>query len=258
MAEDTMDAIILGGGFATRLEPIGEFIPKPLLTLNGKPLIDYIISDLEDVEAIDRVIISTNKRFEDQFNYWISLKKAAGFKKEIMLIAEPTMNDGEKFGAIKGIAYAIKEAKVNDDAIVVFGDNFYTFDLAAFLEEINMFNKILKPGLLAYDIGSIESAKRFGVLVVKDGKVFDVEEKPANPSSSLVMTGIYFFPKKAVGYFEKYISSGGKTDGMGFFIKWLITQTEVQAITPTKGEWFDIGTLDSYKQLFHGQKEKKD
>ncbi len=247
----------MAGGFATRLEPIGEFIPKALLTLNGKPLIDYIINDLEGIEAVDRILISTNKKFEDQFDYWMKLRTAAGFKKKMTLIVEPAIHNGQKLGAVKGIAHAIKEARMKDDALIIFGDNFYTFDMGMLMEDLSVSDKIQRPGLIAYDIGSLENAKRFGVVKEAGGRVTDIEEKPQNPASSLVSTGIYFFPKTAIGHFAKYVRSGGNTDGMGFFLKWLTTQMEVQAVVPTKGEWFDIGTLDGYKEVFYKQKGYK-
>lgn len=224
--------------------------------MNGRPLIDYIISDLDEVEAINRIIISTNQKFQDQFDYWINLRKAAGLRKELKLIVEPAMNNGQKLGAVKGIAYAIKEAKVKSDTLIVFGDNFYTFDLSALLEELNLFNKMQKPGILAYDIKSLENAKRFGVVKVVGGRIVDIQEKPEKPNSSLVSTGIYFFPKSVLDYFDKYVATGGNTDGMGYFLKWLISQMEVQAITPTKGEWFDIGTLSGYKEAFYKNGKK--
>lgn len=248
-----MEVIVLCGGFATRLEPIGEFIPKALLTLNGRPLIDYITRDLEKIDSVNRIVISTNNRFHDQFDYWANLKKAAGFKKKLELITEPTTDNGNKFGAIKGIAYAIKEAKISEDFLVIFGDNFYTFDLNRLIKN---FSKNKAPAIVAYDIESLESAKKFGVIKVERGRVTEFDEKPENPSSSLVSTGIYFFPKEMAGSFQKYIDNGGKTDEMGYFLKWLVMNTELQAMVPARGEWFDIGTLSTYKELFH--KDKKD
>ncbi len=87
-----MKALILCGGFARRLEPIGEFIPKALLTLNGVPLIEYIMKDLENNGQIDEIIISTNRRFANQFEYWLKLKKGAGYRKEVRLVIEPSNN----------------------------------------------------------------------------------------------------------------------------------------------------------------------
>lgn len=208
------------------------------------------------MEAIDRIIISTNNKFRDQFEYWTGLKTAAGFKKRIDLIVEPSTHNRNKLGSVRGIAYAIKEAKVEKDLLIIFGDNFYTFDLGELLRERKLFNKTPRPGIVAYDIGSLENAKTLGVLRVKEGRVVDMEEKPEMPSSSLIGTGIYFFPKSTLTAFDRYVATGGNTDGMGFFFKWLLTKMEIEAIIPTKGEWFDIGTLDGYKELFQKKKGK--
>jgi glucose-1-phosphate thymidylyltransferase len=72
-----LDALILCGGFATRLEPITLFVPKPLLPIGGKPIIDYIVEDIEKF-SVNRIVISTNRKFADQFEYWMKNKKERG------------------------------------------------------------------------------------------------------------------------------------------------------------------------------------
>jgi len=248
-----MDAIVLCGGFATRLEPIGEFIPKALLTLNGRPLVDYIINGLEKIRKMDRIIISTNKKFADQFNYWVRLKQKSGFKKRIQLVVEPTTKNEKKFGAVKGIYYAIKKAQIRSDLLVIAGDNFYTFNLG---EIMSRFYSRHKSGMVVYDIKSLENAKRFGVVKTHNGLITELEEKPEKPSSSLISTGIYFYPKEMLGMFEKYIRQSSNTDEPGRFIKWFISFNEMHAVIPKRGEWFDIGTLDGYKHIFYSNNAK--
>src|SRR5271168_4663726 len=111
-----MDAIILCGGYATRLEPITFFVPKPLLPVNGKPILDHIIDDMEGLK-INRFVLSTNLKFYDQFEYWAANKKNSPEK--IELIAEPSMDHSEKFGAIKGLNYTIEKAGVTDDILII-------------------------------------------------------------------------------------------------------------------------------------------
>ena len=112
-----MDALILCGGFATRLGDLAYFTPKQLLPLSGRPVIDYILESVAPLD-VGRVIISTNSKFADQFEYWLKLKKCAGYPKQIELIVERTMTHGEKLGAIRGLQYAIKKANVADDLLV--------------------------------------------------------------------------------------------------------------------------------------------
>ena len=250
-----MEAIVLCGGFAKRLEPLGEFVPKALLTLNGRPLVDYIVSNLGKIEDVNRIIISTNQKFEDQFNYWIELKRNSGFKKKLELVVEPTQDNDSKLGAVKGMAYAKRKAKVNEDLLVILGDNFYTFNLRHILKGMQRHKE---PSIVAYDIGSKEGASRFGVVKVDSkGIVEEFEEKPEKPKSSLVSTGIYFYPSASLGMLDEYVRSAGKADDIGHFIGWLSKKTQVRAIVPKSGEWFDIGTLDGYRQIFYSRMNGK-
>jgi len=251
-----MEALVLCGGFAKRLEPIGEFIPKALLTLNGIPLADYIVSDLEREKDITSITISTNLKFADQFKYWLKLKKMAGLSKEVKLVIEPATSNENKFGAVKGIAYDIKKAHITDDLIVIAGDNFYTFELSKLIRSML---RGRMPAIVVYDVRSKESAKRFGVVKVgKGGVIKEFEEKPEKPHSTLVSTGIYFFPKSMLKYFDEYLESSQNTDNIGDFVKWLAEKQQVHAIIPSRGEWFDIGTIDGYREIFHRMKKLKD
>lgn len=195
-----MDALVLCGGFATRLEPITFFIPKPLLPVGGRPIIDYIVDDMVDI-GVDSLIFSTNRKFADQFEYWINHRKAAKLEGgSIKLVVEPSVHNGEKFGAIKGINYTIDKAGINNDLLVVAGDNFYTFSLA---ELVSHFNKYRVPTVALYDVKSLEEAKKLGVVSVQGDKVVSFEEKPEKPKSTLISTGIYIFPKEMLGKFRE-------------------------------------------------------
>ena len=241
-----MDALILCGGFATRLEPITLFVPKPLLPIGGRPILDHITEGL-DLPEIDRVVVSVNKKFENQFMHWADCRRSQNFKKEIELVVEPTTSHGSKFGAIKGIDYAIEKAGLGDDLLIIAGDNFYEFRMASMLSEAKSGHKA--PTVCVYDVLSTEEAKKFGVVVLDKGMIADFEEKPAQPKSTLISTGIYFYPKETLGKFREYLDSGNTPDAPGYFLQWLIKRT---AVKPFKmdGKWFDIGTLDTYKKVF--------
>ncbi len=244
-----MKAIVMCGGFAKRLEPLSEFIAKPLLTLKGRPLLDYILQDLEKIEVIDEVVVSANQKFENQFRYLAELKTRAGYKKKITLVIEPTSSNETKFGAIKGLNYAVEQAGINDGFFVVAGDNFYTFDIKSLFEEMAA-NKV--PSIVSYDVKSLDSAKRFGVLKVgKDTYVESFEEKPEHPMSSLVSTGIYFYSKDVIKILRDYVDGKNNVDSMGNFVRYLTEKTKVKAFVQSSGNWVDIGTLDSYKRLFY-------
>lgn len=247
-----MDAVILCSGYGTRLGDLGELMPKALLPIGGKPVIEYTTSELEGEKDIERVIITSNSRYAQQFKYWVNLKKAAKYGKDIKLIIEANTSNGERLGAVGSTINVIKEAGIKNDIMLIFGDNFFTFQLGKLVSE---FVRIGKPCIIAYDVRTHEAAKRFGVIRVSGNKVVEFEEKPEKPKSTLISTGIYYIPKEALGSFEQYAKDTGKTDAMGTFLQWFIGRNELYAVIPEKGEWNDIGALDTYKQLFEKYRE---
>ena len=178
-----IDALILCGGYAKRLEPITTYIPKPLLPIGGALMIDYILDGLTP-NNFDRIIVSTNKKFEKQFRYWISHRKAVK-NVHIELVVEPTTHEGEKFGAIKGIDYTIKTLGLKDDLLIIAGDNFHNFDLSKLMAKSNGNRKITTA---LHNIKDIEEARRFGVVSLEGSIITEFEEKPQNPKSTLIST----------------------------------------------------------------------
>lgn len=242
-----MDLLVLCGGYATRLEPITLFIPKPLLPIGGRPIIDNIVDGIEDCQHINRIIISTNKKFESQFRYWMENKKASGFRKEIELIVEPTTEHKGKLGAIRGIEYAIENAGIKEDMMIVAGDNFYSWKLSGAIKEF--FDSGKKVTICVHDVKLPEEAKKFGIVQLEGRRVVRFDEKPESPSSTMASTGVYLYPKDIVLRFKEYLSDGNNPDAPGYFLSWLIKKTEIDAVI-NEGEWFDIGTLDTYQKVY--------
>jgi glucose-1-phosphate thymidylyltransferase len=240
-----VDALILCGGFATRLEPITLFVPKPLLPVGGKPILEHIVDSVAELD-VDRIVLSTNRKFNNQFEYWARNKMALGFAKRIEIVEEPSMHHGEKFGAIKGIHYTIEKAKLSDDLLIIAGDNFCSFDLG---RVTRCFTKERKTTIAVYDIKSVSGAKRFGVVSMNGDTVTGFAEKPENPKSSLISTGIYLFPKETLKKFGEYVREGNNPDAPGYFLQWLISRQEVKGVVYSD-DWYDIGTIETYKKVF--------
>lgn len=237
-----MEAVILCGGFAKRLLPISEFIPKPMLPLGGRPLLDHIIDRIVKLK-LDKVYLSVNKKFQDQFKYYSSKRNDI----EIDLIVEPTMREEEKLGAIKGLYFALEKIR-NDDFLVVAGDNYFDFELLK-IYDFYFNKKSITIGL--YDLKDYEDAKRFGVVEIDEhNKIKSFEEKPKIPKSKLISTGIYIFPNNIKYKLSNYISYKNNPDQLGHFISWLIKNETVYGI-PLIGKWYDIGTIDTYRELYN-------
>jgi len=233
-----MYAIILAGGYAKRLGPIGENKAKALIEIAGKPIINYIVEKLENIEVIKKIIVSTNQKFGDDFHQW---NKKFKFRK-VKIIIEPSRCEDEKLGAIGGIEFVIKKENIDDDIIIIGGDNLSGID---FNELIRFFKG--KPVNALYDIKNIEEAKKFGVVKTDNNKIIDIEEKPEQPKSTLISMCIYIYPKRILKYFNDYIKEGNNKDSPGYFLKWLCKKEEVYGFV-YDGFWFDIGDVKTLEK----------
>lgn len=242
-----MDALILCGGFATRLEPITLYVPKPLLPIGGRPILDNIADDVAKAPDVERIIVSANKKFEGQFRYWAENKMASGFGKKLELLIEPTMDHGNKLGAIRGIEYAIENANIKEDLMIIAGDNFYKWSVSDAIEHFKKSGR--KATICVHDVGSKEDARKLGIVKMKGDVIIEFEEKPDNPSSTLASTGIYIYPRELLPKFREYLEGKNNPDAPGYFLKWLINKTEVHAVVH-RGEWYDIGTLETYSKVY--------
>ncbi len=239
-----MRAIVLAGGHATRLWPITRHRAKPLLDLDGRPIIDYIVADLEDRDDIDAIYISTNRKFADDFREYID---EHGYDRTEVVI-EDQASEEEKPGTIGAIIQLLDRMGADDDYLVIGGDNYYSFDLGDFLETAGD-----RPGIACYDVGSTEAATSFGVVETTDGTVTGFEEKPSDPASTLASIACYFFPQDEVSLFHEYedhfrdtdVPEDRYLDEPGRLIEWAHRQTDILAY-PFEGHWFDVGTREGY------------
>jgi glucose-1-phosphate thymidylyltransferase len=242
-----MILIILAGGFAKRLMPISEFIPKPLLPVSGKPIIDHIFENVKDIN-FEKIVISTNSKFSDHFKYYINTQKRY---KNIELVIEPTKSESEKFGAVKGLNYVLRTLNINTDFTVIAGDNFFDFSLYSAFEK---FSALRKSVIGLYDVKSFAEARKFGVVkIAPDGKILTITEKPEKPDSTLISMGVYLFKKEIKKLLEEYLVNSVNRDTIGTFLSWLLNKTELYTVK-YDGAWADIGSIDIYRDIFLREK----
>ena len=241
-----MYAIILAAGYATRLHPLTENTPKPLLKVADKPIIEHIIRKLKEIN-VSKIYIITNNKFYKNFLDWV-----CGFdaKSPIEIINDGTKSNSSRIGALGDINFVIEEKGINDDILVIAGDNLFELSLKEFF---NIFNKNNGNCIALYDVKDLNLAKNYGVVKVEDNIVVHLEEKPKEPKSTLVSTGIYLFPRNTIKLIEKYLSEGNNPDKTGDFIEWLHKREKVYAYITGK-KWYDIG---SFEQLEKANKEYK-
>jgi len=233
-----MDAVVLAGGYATRLWPITRNRPKMFLPVGDETVIDSAFADLEADDRIETVYVSTNERFADDFADYLA---ESPFEKPVLSV-EDTTGESEKFGVVGALAQLIDRESVTDDLLVVAGDNLISFDLAEFGD---FFAAAGTPTIAAYDVGSRERAKSYGLVELDGDRVVDFQEKPEEPRSTLVSIACYGFPADTLPLFDEYLSDGENPDEPGWFVQWLQERGAVHAFT-FDGAWFDIGTPEAY------------
>jgi glucose-1-phosphate thymidylyltransferase len=235
-----MQAIILAGGFAKRLQPLSSSTPKPLLKVGRRAIIDYVVDRVMDVEDISKILISTNLRFKEQFEEWLksrSLLKAS-------LIVEPSVREEEKPGAVASLA-AIT-GNMNDDCLVVAGDNLFTSSLNPLIER---FRSTGNPIVGIYNLGDKELAKQYSTISVdSDGRIVRFVEKPTDPQSTLIGTAIYILPQSVLPMLREFAKGSRDRDSPGRFIEWLYTKEPTYGVA-LDGQWWDIGTVDEYAKV---------
>ena len=233
-----MKAVVLAGGYATRLWPITRHRPKMLLPVGETTVIDRILEELEADDRIDDVFVSTNERFADDFDAHLTEQ---GYEKPQLSIEE-TIDEDEKFGVVGALAQLVdREGIEGEDLLVVAGDNLISFDIADFLD---FFEDAGTATLAAYDVGSREKATSYGLVDLEGDRVVDFQEKPDDPPSSLVSIACYAFPADEVR-FREFLEDGNNPDEPGWFIQWLQAQRTVRAFTFDEA-WYDIGTPEGY------------
>lgn len=239
-----MKALVLAAGYGTRLYPLTKDRPKPLLPVKNKPIINYIINQIEKIDAVDKIIVVCNDRFFKQFKSW---RRKHRFNKEIKILNDETLSNTDRKGAIGDTIFTIDELDLQDDLLVVGGDNLNSLNLNRF---INFARKRNSCCIALYDIKNKKKASRFGVVKVdRNFRIKRFQEKPVNPTSTLIATCIYYFPKESLSLLFAYqAATAGKKDATGLYINWLSQKIPVYGFRFV-GKWFDIGHLDTYKKV---------
>jgi len=247
-----MNVIILAAGYAVRLEPLTLTTPKPLLEVGGRRIIDRLMDKVLGLRDVSSVAVITNAKFSGKFVSW---KDESGYKVKISIINDGSTKNDNRLGAIKDLVLATDSTGASEDLLVIAGDNLFDFGLDRFVKFAKEHNGGVSVAL--YDIGSIDLAKSFGVLKIDGGnKVVSFEEKPQTPKSTLISTGIYYFPKDKIGMIKEFSKTHEKLDAPGYYISWLVDNDEVYGC-PFKEDWYDIGNIESYKKADDDYKKKE-
>ena len=249
-----MKIVILAAGYATRLYPLTLTQPKPLLPVAGKPMIDHVLDNLAPIDGIDRVYIVTNAKFADHFQRWADDYRAKKAKLDFTIVNDGSTDDTNKLGAIGDLHLVVTREKLDDDIIVVAGDNLFS-------ESLEDFGRVCRekqaPVLGVYAVGDLEDVKKYNSITIDDnGKIIFFEEKPKNPKSTLTGIALYYYPKSATPLIKQYIAGGNNPDQPGRLVQWLYPRTAVYTWR-VPGLWYDVGSKESLEEANRVFKKEK-
>lgn len=239
-----MKCLILAAGYATRLYPLTENFPKPLLEVKGKTILDWLIDDIDSLGAVDEYIVISNHKFVHYFDEWKQSKK-----QKITVVDDGTSSNETRLGAVRDIWFAIETCSLDDDMLVIAGDNLLDFSLTRF---IRYARGKQASCIMRYFEASRERLKKSGVVSIDENdQILEMAEKPSDPKSNWCCPPFYYYTKEDAKLIEKGIAEGCGVDAPGNYIAWLCAQTRVYAME-MPGKRYDIGNLESYKSVQEG------
>ena len=236
-----MKCLILAAGYATRLYPLTENFPKPLLEVQGKSILDWLIDDIDTLGMVDEYVVISNHKFAHHFDAWAKNKA-----QKITVVDDGTSSNEDRLGAVKDIQFAIDTLNMDDDMLVIAGDNLLDFSLTEFVKYAKGKNTSC---IMRYYEESEKKLQKCGVVSIDENDLItDMQEKPAVPKSNWCCPPFYYYTREDAKLVKKGIEGGCGVDAPGSYIAWLCTQTTVHAME-MPGKRYDIGNLESYEKV---------
>lgn len=248
-----MKAIILAAGYATRLRPLTESVPKPLLPVARRPILDWIVANIQSVPEIDETHLVTNSRFAADFERW-------GEPHGVIIHDDGTHTNEDRLGAIGDLLLTLDRGAIDDDILVVAGDNLFDYRLSDYVTFWR--DHGVSSAVALYDCGDLELATHYGVVDV-DGndRITYFVEKPDDPSSTLAATATYIYAREHLPLVQRYLDEGHAPDQSGSLVAWLYRREPVYGYR-FPGDWYDIGNhaqlleADNRMRRLHGLPER--
>lgn len=236
-----MKCLILAAGYATRLYPLTENFPKPLLKVGDKTILDWLVDDIDGADLVDEFVVISNHRFAHHFEEWAATKP-----QQITVVDDGTSTNDTRLGAVCDIQYAIGSLHLDDDMLVIAGDNVLDFSLQHF---VRYAVQKQTSCIMRYYEPVDQKLTKCGVVTINDDDlILKMAEKPAQPETHWCCPPFYYYTQRDAQLVPTGIAAGCGTDAPGSYIAWLSTQRPVHAME-MPGSRYDIGNLQSYEQV---------
>lgn len=238
-----MKCILLCAGYATRLFPLTENFPKALLTIGNRPLLDYILDEVNELDEVDEIYLITNNKYTPHFEKWAIEKNNI---KKITVLNDGTTSNDDRLGAIGDIKFTIDKMNIQEDLLIIAGDNLFTFKLK---DMMDYYNKVKTPVVSVKEINNVDILRGLAVVSTnEENSIINCEEKPQEPKSNLGAYAEYIYPKYILEMIDTYIKEGNNKDAPGNLVSWLYKRTDVK-VYKFDGECYDVGTHQSLKEV---------
>ena len=236
-----MKCLILAAGYATRLYPLTENFPKPLLRIGEKTILDWLIDDIDGSGLVNEYIVISNHKFARYFQEW-----AGGKSQKITVVDDGTSTNETRLGAVCDIQFAIEKLGLDDDLLVIAGDNLLDFSLQTFVQYA------AEKGtscVMRYYEPSDQKLLKCGVVTIDaNDRILRMTEKSPIPETHWACPPFYFYTRQDAHLVPQGIAAGCGTDAPGSYIAWLCIQVPVHAME-MPGQRYDIGNLQSYEEV---------
>jgi glucose-1-phosphate thymidylyltransferase len=240
-----MIAVLLCAGYATRLYPLTQNFPKPLLPVADRPVIDYLVDQIDGLPEIDALHIVTNDKFYTHFSRWAAQRRAAGtISVPLRVHNDGTSSNDDRLGAVADLNFVLDALGATQTMLVSAADNIFRFPIAEIWLRFLADSRHMVVALPQTDQRKLQ---RTGVLELSDrDRVLRLHEKPAIPPSTWSCPPLYFLRPSARKHLEALVAAGAAPDAPGNFIDYLSRREPVLA-QKVDGSRLDIGDADTYR-----------
>lgn len=215
-------------------------------------MIDHVLDKFSACPEIDAIYVVTNRRYAPNFRAWSDSHGGMFANKTIHIVDDGTTSNEDRLGAIGDIGYVLRSHNIDDDLIVVAGDNLFSGTLEGFVATAK------QRGVLVgvYDVGDLTQIRKYNNLGLDDeGRITFFEEKPPKPISTVTAIALYHYPKDVLPWLHRYLAEGKNPDQPGRLVEWLYPQLPCFTYR-IEGMWLDIGSRETYdeaQRLFQAQ-----